>query len=269
LREASLELDGINWSYVEAGSGPLLLLFHGTLSYKEAFAEQVAGLSDAHRVLAFDWPGHGGSGFDPAGWTVEDLVDAVPRLIEALGASSAAIGGFSQGGAISMRVAIEHPDRVDALVVMNAGLDPVPAAAVEAMAALGELLATGGEDERRTALEAHQAKFLHAPGWIEGNPEAAAEEVDRMLAHPRAAARSVVAIPAGYHSIEEEVGGIELPTLVIWGERDVRAAWGPRMEELIPKASLRVIPEAGHHLTLDAPERVTEAIDSFLDEVDA
>jgi pimeloyl-ACP methyl ester carboxylesterase len=264
VTESALVLDGRRWAYLEEGDGPLLLLFHGTLSYKESFRPQLAALSRRRRVVAFDWPGHGGSDFDPRRLTVADLVAAVPRLIEALGAERAALGGVSQGGAISMRVALEDPGRVEALITMSAGFDPVGPRALAALAALGRTLAEGSDDERRKALVAHQERFLHAPGWLDAHPAEAAEELDRMLAHPREAAVAVTQVPAGYESIEGRAAQIGCPTLVIWGEDDARSSRGPAMAESIPGARLEMLQGAGHHVTLDAPAEVSGAIEEFL-----
>ena len=165
-----------------------------------------------------------------------------------------------------MRAAIRFPDQVDGVVTMSAGLDPVPPQAIEMMAALGKTLTDGSEQERRDALAGLQAK-VHRPGWVERHPEAAAEEMERMLSHPRGAMRGVTAIPRSYDSIEAQAAQIRCPTLVIWGEHDVRSHWGPRMEETIPDARLLRIPEAGHHVTLDAPDAVTAAIATFLAEL--
>jgi pimeloyl-ACP methyl ester carboxylesterase len=264
----SVDLDGIRWAYDESGEGPLLLLFHGTLSGKAVYSHQIPVLATRCRAVAVDWPGHGDSGFDPAGWTVADLVDSVPRLIDALGERTAILAGVSQGGAISMRVALRSPERVDGLVTMSAGPDPPGAEAVATMAALGNQLAHGTDAERRAALENLQRKWFHAPGWVDVHPEEAEREIALMLGHTREAMPGVTRIPTTYDSIEARLGEISCPTLVIWGEHDVRAYWGPPMAEQIPDARLVSIPGAGHHVTLDAPEEVATTIAAFVDELD-
>jgi pimeloyl-ACP methyl ester carboxylesterase len=263
----AVEIDGRRWSFVEAGAGALLLLFHGTLSGKETYADLLGPLAERRRVVAFDWPGHGGTEFDPAGWTVPDLVDSVPRLIDALGGRTATIGGVSQGGAVSLRVAIAYPDRIDGLITISAGPDRPGQAAVGMLKELGATLAEGSDAERRAALAAVQGSF-HAPGWVDANPEAARRELDLMLAHPRAAMPGVTKIPTTYDSVEERLSEIACPTLVVWGEHDARAFWGEPMAELIPESRLRLIAGAGHHVPLDAPEELTETIVEFLEDLD-
>jgi pimeloyl-ACP methyl ester carboxylesterase len=72
-----IEIGGVRYSYLEAGTGPLLIFGHGTFGGEELFRSQVDALASHYRCVAVDWPGHGESGYDPAGWTVQSLVDAV------------------------------------------------------------------------------------------------------------------------------------------------------------------------------------------------
>lgn len=264
MQNGELEIDGRRWSFIEAGQGDLLLLFHGTLSGKETFAGQIDRLAEDRRVVAVDWPGHGGTEFDPAGWTVADLVGSVPRLIDSLGATTATIVGLSQGGAIGMRAAICHPDRVEALITMSAGPDRPSPEVVAAMRDLGLLLANGDDQERRAVLESMQAKWYHAPGWVAANPDRAAEEVELMLSHPREGMPGATRIPTTYDSVEDRLSEIKCPTLIIWGEHDMRASWGERMAAAIPDSRLEILKGAGHHVTLDAPQEVADAIAGFL-----
>jgi pimeloyl-ACP methyl ester carboxylesterase len=269
MMSGSIDVDGTRWAYDEAGEGGLLLLFHGTLSGKAVYADMLRALSSHCRAVAFDWPGHGDSGYNPAGWTVGELVDAVPRLIEALGEENAILAGFSQGGAISMRVALRSPECVSGLITMSAGPDRPSDEAIAMIARVGETLAHGNDAERRTALGGLQRTAFHAPGWVDSHPETAAWELDLMLSHPREAMPKATHIPATYDSVEGQLGEITCPTLVIWGEHDVRAFWGPRMAELIPNARLITVPDAGHHVTLDAPGGTTGAISDFIDQLPA
>src|SRR5690349_12577743 len=122
----TIDVNGILYAYIEAGVGPLVLLGHGTFGGKELLRPQLDRLSEAWRAVAIDWPGHGESGFRPDGWTVDDLVDAVPALIDALDEDTAMLAGVSQGGAVFMRAALRYPERVGALVNMCAGPGPPP-----------------------------------------------------------------------------------------------------------------------------------------------
>ena len=262
-----IDVDGVRYAYTEQGCGPLVLFFHGTLSGKQSFARTIQLLPTGYRYTAVDWPGHGESTYDSGGWSVEDLVDAVPALIAGLGEARALLVGISQGGAIGLRVALRYPGVLAGLVTINAGADPVSPEAVAKVGALGRALRDGTDSERQEA-----AKLVvglhHPPEWAESHPELIEQEIQLILSHPREAAAHATNIPAQYDSIEDRLPEISCPTLVIWGKKDPRQERGPRMVAAIPDAELCVIPDAGHHAQFEAPEVLAEALTKFLARVE-
>ncbi len=265
---SSAEIDGVRWAYSERGSGPLMLFFHGTFSGKTLFASQIDSLCKDYRCVAVDWPGHGESGFNTNGWTVQDLVRGVPALIRSLGCESAVLIGVSQGGAVSMRVALENPAIVRALVTISAGPDGPAPTMVEKVEQLGVTLRDADDSTRESALTALQLSAFHAPGWGDTSPVAAEDELRMMLGHDRQAMALAARIPGTYASIEDQLCDIGCPTLVIWGSEDARAFWGPKMVDLIPNSRLEEIEGAGHHVPLDAPEETLAALRTFMGDLD-
>ena len=262
-----IDVAGVQYGYTERGSGPLVIFFHGTFSAKHTFDETIDKLPAGYRYVAFDWPGHGESTWNPDGWTVEDLVDAVPALIAGLGETRAVIAGVSQGGAIGLRVALGHPDVMAGLVTINAGADPVAPEAVAKVGALGHGLRDGSDEERREM--AKQVVGLHHPQeWADAHPERIEDEIELILSHPREAAALVADIPAQYKSIEDRLAEISCPTLVVWGEKDPRRERGPRMVAAIPDSDLFVLSGAGHHAHLETPEALAHALRDFLARLD-
>lgn len=261
----SIEIDGVPWSVTVAGSGPLVVFLHGTLSDHRVFDAQVAELSRSYRCVAVDWPGHGASGFNPAGWSVSDLVDGVAALIESFGEGPAVLVGLSQGGAITLRLALARPDLVAAIVTIGAGPDGPSAEVAEHLAATGRTLAQQTFEQRLETLRSLQTMF-HTPDWVGSHPQEAAAELDRMASHPIDAYPLLTRIPAQYGTVEDRLGEIEVPALIIWGVDDVRAFWGPRMVQAIPDARLAEVPDAGHHASLDNPAAISKLIGGFLDE---
>ncbi len=262
------DIDGVTWSYRDVGAGPLVVLTHGTLSSHVMFDSLVDELSTRFRCVVPDWPGHGSSGWNSAGWGAPELVEGLAALIDVIDAGPAVLVGLSQGGAVSIRVALEHPDRVAALVTLSAGPDGPAAAALDAMARLGDALARENDAERRRLLAAQQPVF-HAKGWVEANPGDATNELDVMLSHPRAAMPHATRVPASYESVEARLPEIACRTLVVWGAEDVRAGWGDAMVAAIPGARLLTVDGAGHHVLHDQGRVVVDAVAAFLDEVSA
>jgi pimeloyl-ACP methyl ester carboxylesterase len=267
VSSGGIEIAGVRYAYSETGSGPLVVFLHGTLSGKESFDESLRRLRSDYRCVAFDWPGHGESGWDPGGWSADDLVAAMPEMIAGLGEERAVLVGLSQGGAIATRTAIRHPEVVRGLVLINAAPEPPGPEAVEALAKIGRTLQSGDDDARREAAEGLMTIF-HAPGWIERNPDVASRELRQILHHPREAMIHVTALPASYRSVLDELGEISAPTLVLWGEHDPRSVRGAEMVERIPDSELGTIPGAGHLATLEAPAEIGEAVAGFLARLD-
>ncbi|HEY5332003.1 MAG TPA: alpha/beta fold hydrolase [Solirubrobacterales bacterium] len=259
-----LQIGKIPYAYIEAGDGPLLLLGHSTFSGKEMFASQIEALSPYFRCVAVDWPGHGQTGFDPSGWRVDDVVAAVPKLVEGLGAETAFMAGVSQGAAVFSRVALKHPERIDALINMCAGMTAPPQNQMAPMRALADTLSVEKDPEiRRRAVEDYVPEW-HTPNFPERRPDAAAAEIDLVLAHDPKACRLIPEVPGNYDSIVDRLGEISPPTLIVWGLDDPRPKLGSEIAAAIPGAELKEIPEAGHHVNLDAPDETSATILEFL-----
>lgn len=253
------------YGYIQAGTGPLIIMAHGTFGGKELFQPQLERLATQFRCISIDWPGHGDSTYDPTGWDVDDLVDDVPEIISALGARSAALAGVSQGGAVFMRAALRYPEMVDALVLMCSGDGPPQRAGLDTLNRFARQLqdVTDAGARRQIAMDLAQAVF-HASGFATTHPDVVAAEVDVILNHPRAALPLLVGVPASYHSIRHQLAEILCPTLVIWGGCEPRRLLGAEIAATIPDSEYRVIDHAGHHVNVDAPIETAELIAEFL-----
>jgi pimeloyl-ACP methyl ester carboxylesterase len=259
-----LVVDGIQYSYFEVGAGPLLLFAHGTFGVKESFTRQMEDLAPRYRCVSIDLPGHGGSSYDPKGWTIDDLVHAVPALIAALGERQAALAGVSQGGAVFMRAALMYPGKVLALIIMCAGATTPPPELMKRLREFAAVLHNGDEATR----EHYARQFLstfHAPVLVEAGDAGIEQELTQVLKHSRQAMPLVAEVPASYRSVFDQLMQIACPTLIIWGDRDFRPLLGGEIAAQIPHAQLRVIRSAGHHVHIDAPAETARAIGDFLD----
>jgi pimeloyl-ACP methyl ester carboxylesterase len=96
---------------------------HGFGSSSHMFAGTAAALSDDHTVVTWDLPGHGRSvvADRPEEFTPERAIGHLVDLLDAAGAERAVLGGHSLGGYLSLRVALEHPDRVAGLILVGTG----------------------------------------------------------------------------------------------------------------------------------------------------
>ena len=265
MKHFKLDVNGSSYSCVEEGEGPLLLLGHGTFGGKRLLLPQLNHLRRFYRCVAFDWRGHGETGYDPGGWTADDLVEDVVALIGKLGEERAIVAGVSQGGAIGMRVALAYPDKVRALVNMCGGPGGPPPAVTAVLDEFARILA-GEQDEavRREAAITFSTGHFHVPGFVEREPERFAAEIDVILSHPRASVGLLPGVPKSYVDISPRLGGIACPTLILWATHDGRPMLGAALAAAIPGAELATIANAGHHVNVDAPEETSAALEKFL-----
>ncbi|HWS94575.1 MAG TPA: alpha/beta hydrolase, partial [Mycobacterium sp.] len=110
-------------AYRESGSGPTILLLHATLHDRHDFDPIVGTLARRYRTIAVDWPGHGDS--DPVDPAIEPgaplFADVLEDVVDGLGLSRAVLIGNSVGGFAAARLAINRPECVAGLILVNSG----------------------------------------------------------------------------------------------------------------------------------------------------
>ncbi len=106
---------------LQAGTGPELVLLHGTGGHLEAYARDLAGLAADFHVTAYDMVGHGWSELPDRPYTIDVLSDHLVSLLDVLGIERAHLSGESLGGWVVAWVAAHHPERVDRLVLNTPG----------------------------------------------------------------------------------------------------------------------------------------------------
>jgi pimeloyl-ACP methyl ester carboxylesterase len=272
---------------VEAGEGPLIVLLHGFPDFWFGWRHQIPALAAAgFRVVAPDMRGYNLSAKPPGvrAYRLELLADDVAGLIRHLGVARAVVVGHDWGGVIAAYLATRWPEVVDGLVMMNA---PHPAAFWRELRTPSQL--------RRSwyvlffqlpwlpeaTIRARDFRFIRRlfrtdparPGAfsdddIERYVEAAAQPgaLTAMVNYYRAALRR-----SPGRLLRQVRRIIDVPTLVIWGERD--RYLGPRMtrglERWMPKARIERIADASHWVQHDVPERVNDLIREFVGTRDA
>src|SRR5437870_505606 len=131
-------VNGIQLAYQEFGQGDPLILLHGAFGSVEMFGPNVDALAAGQRVIGVDLQSHGRSPAPDRPMRFESMADDIAALIETLGLGRAAIMGFSLGGAVALRTAIQHPEVVDRLVLVSTvfkrtGWHPEMTAGMDAM----------------------------------------------------------------------------------------------------------------------------------------
>jgi len=261
----TLTANGVKLHYEQSGDGPETIVFsHSYLLSSEHFAPQIKALSKRYRCVAFDHRGHGGSEVAESGYDLENLYADAVAFIEAAGCAPCHFVGLSTGGFIGLRLGIRRPDLVRSLILMDTSAQAEPRRRTREYGLMLAILRwLGYWPLRRRIL----SMFFARP--FRSDPARRYELAywrGRVTANDR---RAMVRFGRGIlerAGVEDELGRITAPTLVIVGEDDavtpVEEAW--RISAGIPGARLEIIPEAGHVCTVERPAVVTETIDRFL-----
>jgi pimeloyl-ACP methyl ester carboxylesterase len=278
VREGYADLGEVQLHYVEAGDGPLVVLLHGFPEFWYGWRLQIQALAAAgFRVVVPDMRGYNLSsrpkGVDSYG--IEKLAGDVRDLVHERGAQSALLAGHDWGGSVAWATAMNHPEIVDRLAILNAAH---PRKLSEGLHHPGQL--------RKSwyffffALPDLPDAIVHANDWHffrhflhDARPAYTAEEMDRYIeawSQPGAATgminyyRSSVRTPA--KKAEAAIHPIKAPTLVIWGQRDAylgQELAEPEHDDVPGLERVERLSEASHWVHHDDAERVNQLLTNF------
>ena len=251
--------DGLEIAYRRVGHGPLLVLVHGAAEDGRVWQPQLAALRDEFTVVAWDEPGAGRSSDVPAGFGLADYANGLAALIEALALGPAHLAGLSWGGTVVLELYRHHPGHVATLILADtyAGWKgSLPQAEVRArVAGARDMLAAPAEELDPTL-----------PGLFAGEPPAEfVPLLEAMAADVRRESLRTQLLVMAEADQRDLLPHIAVPTLLIWGELDVRSplSVARQFEEAISGTKLVVIPGAGHVSNLEQPELFAEAVREF------
>jgi pimeloyl-ACP methyl ester carboxylesterase len=253
-----LEVGGLEIAYRQLGEGPPLVLAHGAGDDSRAWQPQLAALSHAFTVIAWDEPGAGRSSRLPPGFGLEGYADCLAALIDALGLGPAHVAGLSWGGTVALALYRHHPELVAGLVLADtyAGwAGSLPAAEVRA-----RVETTGAR------LAAPRDSGPVVPGLFAGAPPPEyAPLLTQMATDARPTTLAAQLAIMAEADLRDVLPRIAVPTLLIWGEQDVRSPLpvARAFAAAIPDARLVVIPACGHMSNLDRPAEFSAAVRAF------
>jgi pimeloyl-ACP methyl ester carboxylesterase len=249
-----------------------LVLIHGTASSLHTWEGWVAALKGRRRIITFDLPGFGLTGPYAGQYTPDDYHgdgDArfVFDLLDALQVQRAVVGGNSLGGEVAWRMAVMAPERVLALVLVDAAGPPFTSQA----APLGFLLARTPGLNRIGEWVLPRSLVAQGLAEVYGDPAKVTPElVDRHFelalreGNRRALGLRLRQRVPGEHA--ERIAGIRQPTLILWGGRDrlIPPTVGRHFAQQIPGSRLVVFDDLGHVPQEEDPLRTVAPVKDFL-----
>ena len=262
------DIDGVRVHYQEKGTGTPLVLLHGFTSSTYSWKDVFEPLSQNSRVIAVDLKGFGFSGKPDGDYSRAAQSLLVAHLLDYLKIEKAWLCGNSMGGEIALNFALQNPQRVAGLILIDSGgvevsgggslapsylLMPVVGRVLTALALTSDKLVRQGLEKSfydRTKVTAERVANYYRP----------LQTRDGQLAAIRARAQ------ADQSPLEQELNRINVPSLIIWGAQDalIPLEAGIKMNKLIKDSQLRIFDSCGHLPQEEMPARVVEEMTKFI-----
>jgi pimeloyl-ACP methyl ester carboxylesterase len=246
--------NGLSFHVQEVGSGPPVVMVHGLLigSLASWYFTAAPALSQKHRVRVYDLRGHGRSQPAASGYDVRTMAGDLAALVADLPGPIDVVG-HSWGALVAMRFALDHPERVRRLALVEA---PLPPSSVTEMAAF---LSADGDLPARL-LDALPVQLREAVAGGRRQAQRLLRSLEHLLLHTTL----VADLRAEPDVSDPELARLRCPCLVVYGDRSSCAPAGERLARVLPDVTHLVLP-GGHYLHLEARAALTSALEAHLD----
>jgi pimeloyl-ACP methyl ester carboxylesterase len=256
-----VEVGGLRIAYERVGAGPPLVLLHGYVGDGPTlWRRQLDELCDQFTVVVWDAPGAGGSADPPEAFGMAGYAECLAGFIKRLGLERPHVAGLSFGGALALALYGRHPTIPRRLILASAyagwgGSLPAEVAEQRLHQAL-RLSELSPEELVETLLPTMFSQSVP--------PETVAASRASMLGFHPAGLRAMARASA--EDLRGVLPHIDVPTLLVYGDRDVRAplAVAEDLHAAIPGSKLHVLTGVGHACNIEAPEEFNRVVRTFL-----
>lgn len=258
-------------AYRETGTGFPLIFGHSFLWDADMWMPQIAYFKNNFRCITPDIWGHGQSPMlDKSQYTLAELAEDHNALLETIDCEACAVIGLSVGGMWAVHLALAHPNKVKALVLMDTSVDIEPLESrLQYFKMIDLIEQTGCIPE--PMVETILPLFFSTSTMVE-KPELVKSFRQHLLYMPEEQIKSIITLGRTIFSREplmDRLNTIDIPTLIMVGENDrSRPVHESRtMAEAIPNAELQIVPKAGHIPSLEHETFVNAILENFLNKV--
>lgn len=257
----TLKLNNCNFYYETTGEGEPLLFLHGLGSSGRDWEKQVPHFAENYQVITFDIRGHGRSEKPAGPYSIPLFASDIAAFIEALNLPPVHVVGISMGGMIAFQLAVDRPELIRTLTIVNSGPELIIRTFKErlsiwqrflivrlmGMRKMGEVLAGRLFPQPENA-DLHQ---LFADRWAENDKRAYLDAMRALL---------------GW-SVTEHLGEIDCPTLVVAADQDYTPlSLKEAYVSMIRNAQLVVVEDSHHALPVEWPHKFNPVLESFLNQ---
>jgi pimeloyl-ACP methyl ester carboxylesterase len=266
------DIDGVEVYYKDEGSGPAILMIHGSSSTLKTYDGVAASLTPRYRVIRYDIPPQGLSGpvSDEAAARLRNT-DIPEKLLARLGVKSVVAVGVSSGGTLCMYLASRRPDLVSRLILSNAPSDPVDTSHMNEPRDFAEAQKEAKDTDFRSRRywDLYLDFFNGEPDRITPNIREQYYDINRRI--PEKNVFSLTGLVADHEKTVAAMGAVTAPTLLIWGARDPLLT--PPTADILAgylshaQVSKVIMPDVGHYPPLEAPERFARIVAAYIEAV--
>jgi pimeloyl-ACP methyl ester carboxylesterase len=257
-----IELPGVGRvriHYYAGGSGDPIVLVHGLGGRAEDWANLMPRLvHDHHRVYALDLPGYGRSDWPTnASYSIREEADAVEAFMNDRHLTHTDLGGWSMGGWLAMRVALDQPQRIRRLMIFDSAgtrfsliWDPAifEPDTPQKLQEMDNLLMPDGAPHIPAFIEHAIFRFVKQHGWV--------------------VRRNMDSLLTGKDLLDGKLGALQMPMLIVWGKEDhlIPVSVGRQIHHDVPQSELEVFDGCGHLAAAQCAAQVGPVVRGFLDE---
>ena len=253
--------------YLDTGVDPVketIVFAHGLLWDNEMFAPQIDFLKQQYRCIAFDFRGQGQSPATKSGYDMENLTEDTVELISQLVDGPVHFLGLSMGGFIGMRIAINKPEMLKSLMLLETTADPEPdenKPKYLILCFVAKWISVSLIVEKTMAIMISQS-FLNDPEKTKLRKEWAS----RLKKLNRWTITRAIKGVINRKGVFDSIGKITTPTLIVVGDEDVATvpAKAHRMNQAIKHSHIKIIQRAGHTSSIEQPETIIKTVSGFL-----
>lgn len=254
--------DAVDLAYGVAGQGPPLLLLHGLGSSRNDWLLQLPTFLPRFRVVAVDLRGHGGSPKPPGPYRLDHFSADVAQLLRRLDAPPAHVLGISLGGAVALQLALDFPELVRSLVLVNT--------AARFVSASWQQRLMGARRVANAYFSGMDQVAEQVAARLFPRPEQSAlrrETVERIRHNDPAAYRATLWAIARF-DVRARLGEIACPTLIVAGDEDTTVPLASKqlLAQRISHSRLEIIAHSGHATPVDQPEAFNRTVMQFLEQ---
>ncbi len=265
-----VNVDGINTHYIAAGEGPPLLLIHGLGASVITWRDNIEPLSRSFRVYAIDLPGHGDTDKPDLDYKMETITKFVLQFMEVMGLDKVYYIGNSAGGAVGLQMAVDHPEKLHKLVLVDCaglGRDISFYVRLVTLPFIGSLL----ESSRVGGPQFMLYNVFYDKSFVS---DGLLQELYRSRQMPGAKEAVVRSVKNGMSLFGlrkkflylDKLKDLDVPLMVAWGAQDqiFPVAHAYVAAKAAPNIALKVFDQCGHWPHMEKADEFNSAVMDFL-----